>query len=106
MDVIYLLKDSLGYYKIGFTKRALNKRIKEHHTACSEDLIVVNTFNTKHNRQVETALHNLYVAKHVKREFFSLSDGDVANFTSICQKIEDGLTYMRNHSLYINKEIY
>lgn len=87
MDIIYLLRDSIGLYKIGFTKD-LNKRLKSLHTACSTDLEIIATFQTKHKRKVETSLHNRFNYKRVNREFFDLTYEDEINFLKICETIE------------------
>jgi hypothetical protein len=88
MSTIYLLKDSQGYYKIGFTKNPINKRIKQLETGCAEDLELVFQFETRHNRKLETSLHNLFKHKHVNREFYDLTLEDEIKFKEICESLE------------------
>ena len=53
-------------YKIGFSKHSLN-RLKQHDTSNPNQLSLLYEFKTKHNRKVETALHNLYKHKNIKK---------------------------------------
>ena len=92
MDTIYLLKDSIGYYKIGFTKKPIESRIKSLHTSCSEDLEVIFEFKTNHKRKLETSLHNLFKHRHVKREFYDLSEEDKDKFINLCKSLESAYT--------------
>ena len=80
MDSIYLLKDSIGYYKIGFTKLKVADRIKQLQTGCSGNFELIYEFKTKHNRKLETSLHNLFRHKHINREFYDLSLEDEDRF--------------------------
>ena len=57
MDTIYLLRDQIGKYKIGFTKHNTEKRIKSLQTGNSGDLEIIYEFKTNHKRKLETSLH-------------------------------------------------
>lgn len=87
---IYLLKEPTGNYKIGFTKRKVEQRIKELETGNPGHFEIVHVFETKHNRKIETALHNLYKHKHVNREYYNLDESDVDIFLERCSNIEKG----------------
>lgn len=88
MDLIYLLKDSLGYYKIGFTKNSIETRIKQLQTGNSGNFEIIFTFKTKHNRKLETSLHNMFKYKHVNREFYELNLEDEEKFKKLCESLE------------------
>lgn len=96
MDTIYLLKDQVGNFKIGFTKHTASSRIKGLQTGNSGDLEVIREFKTNHKRKVETVLHRRFSHGHVKREFYSLSDTEVSNFIKTCNTIERGLDVLQS----------
>lgn len=96
MDTIYLLKDQVGNYKIGFTKHSAKNRIKSLQTGNSGNLKVIHEFKTKHKRKVETALHNRFSYVHINREFYGLSDAEVNNFIQTCDTIENGLDVLQS----------
>lgn len=97
MDTIYLLKDQLGYYKIGFTKNTTAKRIKQLQTGNSGEIEFINEFKTNHKRKVETSLHNLYKHLHINGEFYELGESEVSNFSKTCSNIEKGLDALKLH---------
>lgn len=100
MDTIYLLRDSQGYFKIGFTKYSAKTRIPHLHTGCADDLQIIYEFKTRHKRKLETALHNLYESKHHNREFYELDIIDELEFPTVCQKIETALDAIKNNVYY------
>jgi len=95
MDTIYLLRDQIGKYKIGFTKHNTEKRIKSLQTGNSGDLEIIYEFKTNHKRKLETSLHNRFKYSHYNREFYSLSDTEVSNFIETCNIIEKGLDSLK-----------
>lgn len=104
MAFIYLLRNDDGEYKIGYTKHNdINKRVSQLLTGTSQNLEVVYLFETKHNRKVETALHNLYSHKNIKREFFNLDIEEVKNFISKCELLERNFDILECNNMYLNK---
>jgi len=101
MDTIYLLKDSIGYYKIGFTKNSLNSRIKQLETGCSGDLEIIYQFKTNHKRKLETSLHNLFKHKHINREFYDLDLDDEEKFKKLCESLEIAFNCINNKNIFI-----
>lgn len=102
MAFIYLLRNDDGEYKIGFTKNDARHRINQLLTGTSQELILEYLFETKHNRKVETALHNLYKHKNIKREFFRLDIEDVKDFPRKCQLLENNFDLLKNNT-YMQK---
>ena len=97
MTIIYLLKDQVGYYKIGFTKKIINERIQGLQTGNSGNFDIIHIFKTNHNRRLETALHNIFKNKHVLREFYDLNKEDINNFINICNSLEKGFDDIKNY---------
>lgn len=95
MDTIYLLKDQVGNYKIGYTKLDVKTRKAPLLTGNSGDLEVIYEHKTNHKRKIESALHRRFKSKHVIREFYQLDDEDVIKFPEICNTLEEGLDALK-----------
>jgi len=80
-------------YKIGYSKHP-NIRIKQHDTGNPNQLTILYTFKSKHNRKVESALQNLYSHKCIKNEWFVLDYLEVSGFIDLCNKIERNLDFI------------
>lgn len=91
---VYLIKDEYGYYKIGVTKD-IKQRMSTLYTGSSGEHVLINYFQTNHNRKLETALKNRFSRKNKKGEWFMLSNEDVNNFNSICEKIEESYDILK-----------
>lgn len=77
---IYLVK-TLGYIKIGIT-RDPKKRIDSIRNSLPVELSVIKVLPVKDYRVTERELHNKYIHKHVKNEWFTLDDNDVNDILS------------------------
>ena len=91
MSYIYLIKSEhpdMDVYKIGYSKHP-EKRIDKLKTGNPYPLSLVAKFKTKHNRLVETTLHNNYGHQKLNGEWFELDFDQVHNFINRCQELED-----------------
>lgn len=93
MGYIYLFEATTDYeqqYKIGFTKNKRSKdvRLSAIKTGNPGDVKCIEFIKTKHNRKVETSMHNHFKSKQINREWFDLDFEDVKNFRNLCEKIE------------------
>lgn len=91
MAFVYLIKEdnNTNNYKIGVTKaHDINKRMKKLQTGNSSQLILADYYTTNNPFKLETVLHKYFANKHVLNEWFELSDDDVKNFHTICDKYE------------------
>ena len=88
---IYLVSSEINdqkVYKIGITKRAIEKRIKEFKTGNASELLLVDHFNSKWATKIESHLHRYFKAKRIKGEWFELNDEDLEKFKPMCEKIK------------------
>jgi hypothetical protein len=83
------LPDNNTYYKIGFTKRDVNKRLLELKTSNAHNLEIVETFHSRWGTKIESWMHNHYKNVKIQGEWFQLTDEDVINFKSLCNKQHD-----------------
>jgi hypothetical protein len=90
MGKVYLIaNDEWTQFKIGVTTRDISKRIKSLKTGNASELSVILSFDTIHHRKVEKWMHNKHHTKRLNGEWFALSDDDISNFISDCQKAHD-----------------
>ena len=103
MGIVYLLCElsDTERYKIGVTRRDVDKRIKELSTGNSHEIHLVNKFESEHYKKVESWLHRRFVSYKTNEggtEWFDLPAEDVIAFTSICEEVEGTIKYMMEHN--------
>jgi len=99
---IYLFESTSEHdtkYKIGFSrnKSTLKKRVQALQTGNPNKIKIVNFFNTKWGRKVETTLHHIYSYKRLEGEWFNLELYDITNFVESCEKIEKNFDILKEH---------
>jgi hypothetical protein len=91
-------------YKIGYTRRPIEKRVKELKTGNAADFYIVDSFSSKWGTKIESVLHRTYRSKKVNREWFDLSEKDVNNFKKECEKMHNNFEIIyKNNTYYIEK---
>jgi hypothetical protein len=103
MGTVYLLCElsNTERYKIGVTRRDVDKRIKECQTGNANPIHLVNKFESEHYKKVESWLHRRYHSCKVIEggtEWFDLPAEDVIGFTKICEEVEGTIKYMIEHN--------
>lgn len=96
---VYLLINEEGKYKIGFTDRTTNKRIKELQTGSHSAMTVVQEYESKNARQIETILHRWHRSKRISGEWFDLTNEDVQDFKNRCAKIDFNINYLEENKV-------
>ena len=89
---IYLIKtvnDDKTFYKIGFTKGSVKKRVSELQTGCPFKIEIVDMYTTNYGQIIEKTLHNFYNHLKTHGEWFELSLEDELNFKKLCEKYEN-----------------
>ena len=99
MGVVYLLCELSDNerFKIGVTKRDVDKRIKELSTGNSSEIHLVNKFESEHYKKVESSLHRKfhnYKTNEGGTEWFDLPVNEVVGFTKTCKKVEGDIMYL------------
>lgn len=87
-------------YKIGYTRRSINQRIKEFKTGNASDFYIVDSFKSKWGTKIESRLHNLFRSKKISGEWFDLNDEDIKTFKDMCNKIHENLETISKHNTY------
>lgn len=99
---VYLIQDldKENSYKIGYTTRDINKRMKELQTGTSSELYLVESYKTNYPSKIETMLHNFYNRSKIKNEWFSLTDDEVDNFLNKCKDYEDIISVLSDNPFF------
>ena len=78
-------------FKVGITKGDINKRIKQLQTACSNELLLINQYESTHYLKIEKYLHRRYnkYSTDGGTEWFQLPLEEVFNFIPECTTAHD-----------------
>lgn len=104
MFKVYLIEaeiDNNLYYKIGYTKREVGKRVNELKTANACNLSIITVFESKWGTKIETSLHKMFKGKKINGEWFYLSQEDVKNFREHCKRIHDNFEMLTTENTYV-----
>jgi hypothetical protein len=102
--IIYLISSELNnntLYKIGITKRNINKRLNELKTGNPATLSVIHTFESKYAPKIEKHFHKSKASSNVGGEWFQLSEQDIANFIPQCILLHDNLDLLSKYNTWI-----
>ena len=76
-------------YKIGFTKRSVEKRIKEFKTGNANDFYLIDSFKSKWGTKIEASLKRRFKKYNISGEWFDLSTDDISNFENYCLNLHE-----------------
>lgn len=96
---VYLLINGEGKFKIGFTERNIQKRIKELQTGSHSEMHVVQEYESDNARQIETIMHRQFRSKRISGEWFELTNEEVFDFSNRCKKIDTNLKFLRDNKI-------
>jgi hypothetical protein len=100
---VYLISSEFGgkkLYKIGYTKRSINERMKEFKTGNASDLKIEKSFHSKWGTKIEAHLHKKFKACKVSGEWFDLEKEDIDNFETYCQIVHNNLEIIEKNNTY------
>ena len=92
--------DGKRLYKIGYTRRSVEKRIKEFKTGNGSDIYLIDSFKSKWGTKIESSLHRKYKENRISGEWFYLSDQDIKEFKHICELYHKNFEIISNENLY------
>ncbi len=87
-------------YKIGYTRRPIEKRIKEIKTGNGSDIYLVESFKSKWGTKIESQLHRFFKSKKVNGEWFDLSPEEVKSFGDRCRQSHDMIELITTNNTY------
>lgn len=100
MGTVYLLGEfcDAGRFKIGITKNSVEKRIKELQTGNSNEIFLVNKYETENYRKVEGMLHRTFGTTRAIGEWFDLTHEQVISFTKEAEAADEIITFMKKEN--------
>jgi len=104
--MVYLLAEfcNNGGFKIGITKRSIEKRIKEAQTGNSDEIILVNKYETENHkmRKIEGMLHRKFGMTRKRGEWFDLTHEQVVSFTDEAKKADEIVSLLLRENPFYN----
>jgi len=88
-------------YKIGYTKRTVWDRLKEIKTSNSDNLEILDVFESKYGTKIERVLHRKYSSRKIENEWFRLTENEASQFKKDCQMIHDNFILLESQNTYI-----
>lgn len=107
MYTVYLICaefEGTNLYKIGFTRRTVDERIKELKTGNGSHIYVVDSFKSKWGTKIEATLHRAFKSKGVSGEWFKLDLEDIKTFKETCQIFHKNLELISETNLYYQEK--
>lgn len=107
MGFIYLINiKGSDLYKVGTTKRSVEKRMKSLQTGSPFAITYVDSFESELYKKIETIMHRSWKYKKyllddftsLPGEWFKLSGDDVSEFKHRCQNIHESILYIKKNS--------
>jgi hypothetical protein len=105
MYKVYLLHCG-GRYKIGYTRKSIEQRIKQMKTGNSLDFNLISYFESKWGTKIESHLHRKYKNKKVSGEWFELDENEILTFDLECQMWHDVLEDIDKNSTWVLNKKY
>ncbi len=101
--ILQLNIEGVETYKIGITKNAPEKRVKQLQTGNSDKITLLKSYQSENYLKVEQSMHRLYASfkTESKNEWFALKDEHVLSFIEECKKADEIIDFM-----YKNNEFY
>ena len=107
---VYLISSSLEgdtCYKIGYTKRNPNQRIREMKTGNASELKVIESFQSKWGTQIEAKLHRIFQDKKISGEWFRLTAYDISQFKKLCEQSHQSFELLsKDNSWFQESNLY
>lgn len=87
-------------YKIGYTRRTIEKRISEFKTGNASEFYIIDSFKSKWGTQIEASLKRRFKPYNISGEWFLLKEEDIISFKNTCQIIHDSLNLIGESNTY------
>jgi hypothetical protein len=106
MGYLYLLLEINQHgeesHKIGISKNEPNKRLKQLQTGNSNEIRILNQYESINYKKIEKILHAKYKLKQTlsKNEWFKLSDNDVFTFLEECKKADHIVSLLSDNPFF------
>lgn len=102
MGTVYLLAEFVDNprFKIGITKGDVSKRIRELSTGNSNEIILINQYQSENYRKIEGMLHRKFFMNRTKGEWFELTNEQVFSFTEEAKKADELISFLKENNYF------
>jgi hypothetical protein len=94
MKSVYLIRSNDGRYKIGIAKNP-KRRICQLQTGNSDQLKLIETYQSENASKIERGLHNHYSHGKMVGEWFELSIIEESKFIEKCKLLDKSIILLR-----------
>jgi len=104
MYKVYLISSEINnnkLYKIGYTRRQVESRIREFKTGNASSFDIVDIFESKWGTKIERHLHNHFKYCKVEGEWFNISEDKLKNFKRICEITHNNFELIETYNTYV-----
>jgi len=88
-------------YKIGYTRRTIQERIREFKTGNASEFYIVDFYSSRWGTKIEARLHKQFKTKKVNGEWFDLNDDDITDFKQSCESYHNNFEMLVNSNTYV-----
>ena len=106
MGFVYLIvqidSDGMECHKIGISKNNPEIRLKNLKTGNSNQLRIINTYESDNYRKIERWLHRKYYNSKTlaDNEFFNLTNEQVLSFIDDCKEIDNTISFLKENNVF------
>lgn len=101
MGYVYLIRNlENDTYKIGVTKNAPQKRVKQLQTGCSSPLDLLWVYETMYPYRLEKMLHTHFSLYKVEGEWYKLPQEYVISFTKTCDRLQNTINVLLDNPFF------
>jgi len=106
---IYLISAQIGdekHYKIGYTKRKVETRLKELKTGNPATFNIEKVYVAdQYGASIESRLHDRFKFKKVEGEWFLLEKEDIDNFENYCEQYYENFELLKENTWIQDRNI-
>ena len=96
--IVYIVKvETENKYKIGYTRKKLEERIKALQTGCPDNIIPIYEFESNYATKLESFLHRGYKQSRISGEWFDLTEEDLESIKKSCELFESNMETLTKH---------
>ena len=101
--IVYLISAEISgskLHKIGYTRRSIDKRIKEFKTGNASEFFVIESFKSKWGTKIESELKRKFKIYNISGEWFNLPKYELDNFYKYCEDIHDRFDFLSKNNYF------
>jgi hypothetical protein len=106
---VYLISSEMNnskIFKIGFTRRSVEERIRDFTTGNVSNFSSIHVYNSIHCTKIEKLLHKHFSKSRIgKSEWFNLTPEDIKEFIPLCERYHNTYEALKTNT-YLQDKLY